>query len=115
MIHTIWGDVGFGAYNSLIWQLLADDKSRVLFIQFMARRAEAIDRFLQFKQQIEAEKVPLRVAWFVTDSDSTYTSAEAQRKLADHGVQHRTYGPHRKESVIERAMQTKSALTPPRP
>ena len=106
ILQRIHMDVGFGRNSELVYQLYIDDHSRRHFIDQLDTKAETLPRFKVLKKKMENDKAPLKVAFQRCDAESIYNSKAWIEFREEEGIEYEPNGPYRKESVIERGMQT---------
>jgi hypothetical protein len=106
ILHTIHSDIGFGANSEYIFQVVVDEYSRRGFYHELKSKDEALPKLMELVRKMENDKAPLKVAFWVTDLDSVYTSKAADAFRKEQGIEHITKGPYRHETLIERYMRT---------
>ncbi|KAE8915761.1 hypothetical protein PF005_g28154 [Phytophthora fragariae] len=92
--------------------VLVDDFSRMLWVYFLKKKSEALDKFIEFKA--EAENLSgKRVQELRTDNGGEYTSKVFAKYLKDHGIRHQktvAYTPQQ-NGLVERANRTIVEMT----
>jgi hypothetical protein len=105
-LRRLWIDIGFGKMSKLIFQVVLDDHTRMCWVSRLKDKSETLSSFITLQRRLENEKHPRKVAAIARDNDPAYSGHQWVDYASDHGIQLEPNGPYRKETPIERAMQT---------
>ena len=106
VLRRMWMDIGFGRMSNLVFQAYMDDHSRRIWVHKLKDKSETLTAFIPLQRQLENEVHPRKLGAVARDNDRCYTGQNWKVYAAEHGIELEFYGPHRKETPMERAMQS---------
>ena len=106
VLRRMWMDIGFGRMSNLVFQAYKDDHSRRIWVHKLKDKSETLTAFIPLQRQLENEVHPRKLGAVARDNDRCYTGQNWKVYAAEHGIELEFYGPHRKETPMERAMQS---------
>jgi hypothetical protein len=92
--------------SKLIFQVVLDDYSRMVWVSKLKDKSETLLSWTTLQRRLENEKQPRKVAAIARDNDPVYSGHNWRDYAADNGIVLEPNGPYRKETAIERLMQT---------
>jgi hypothetical protein len=105
-LKRVWMDIGFGRMSKLVFQVYLDDYSKRLWSDKLKDKSATLVAWMALQLKLENDKYPLKVAVITRDNDPVYKAHYWSVYAKEHGVEQESYGPYRKESPMERAIQT---------
>ena len=87
VLKRLWMDIGFGRMSKLVFHVVLDDYSKMLWVDELPDKTKTLNSFITLQLKLENDKQPRKVAAIARDNDAYYRSNAWKDYANEHGIQ----------------------------